>query len=134
MLNAMTTMLICADVQKSIKFYEDALGFKVANRMDEVGKTGWAMLERDNVTVMLASPTYLPDMPKVDGRYYQAMYYIYTDDLEAERKRVIETGVEATEIVERFYNMKEFELVDPDGHMLVFGQEVPEGEEGEFRV
>lgn len=134
MLKSMIPMLVCSDVQKSIEFYSDLLGLEVANRMDEVGKSGWASLQKGDIKLMLASPTYLPDMPKVEGRYFQAMYYFYTDELARLREQITAKGHECTEIVERFYNMKEFEMADPDGHLLVFGQEVPKGEEGDFRV
>ena len=40
-LNDMVTMLICDDVQQSIRFYTDVLGFTVTGRMDDIGKSGW---------------------------------------------------------------------------------------------
>lgn len=124
MLNGLTPMLICADVQASIKFYEDVIGLEVEVRMDDVGKTGWASLGKGNVHIMLASPTYFPEMPKVNDRYYQSQYYFYTDALEELHEQIKGKGVEATGIIEQFYNMREFELVDPDGHILIFGQDM----------
>lgn len=124
MLNGLTPMLICADVQASIKFYEDVIGLEVEGRMDDVGKTGWASLGKGNVHIMLASPTYFPEMPKVNDRYYQAQYYFYTDKLEELHEHIKGKGVEVTGIIEQFYNMREFELVDPDGHILIFGQDM----------
>lgn len=124
MLNGLTPMLICADVQASIKFYEDVIGLEVEGRMDDVGKTGWASLGKGNVHIMLASPTYFPEMPKVNDRYYQAQYYFYTDKLEELHEQIKGKGVEVTGIIEQFYNMREFELVDPDGHILIFGQDM----------
>ena len=124
MLNGLTPMLICADVQASIKFYTDTIGLKIESRLDEVGKTGWTSLGEGNVHIMLASPTYFPDMPKVNDRYYQAQYYFYTDELDALRERIAGKGVEVTEIIEQFYGMREFEMVDPDGHILIFGQNI----------
>lgn len=124
MLNGLTPMLICADVQASIKFYEDVIGLEVEGRMDDVGKTGWASLGKGNVHIMLASPTYFPEMPKVNDRYYQAQYYFYTDKLEELHEQIKGKGVKVTGIIEQFYNMREFELVDPDGHILIFGQDM----------
>jgi len=124
MLTGLIPMLICADVQASIKFYEGAIGFDVAQRMDEMGKSGWAMLQKDGVKLMLGSPHYFPDMPKVEGRYFQAQYYFYSDDIDSLRERVVEAGHEPTGIVEQPYGMREFEMADPDGHLLIFGQDV----------
>ncbi|MBZ0137350.1 MAG: VOC family protein [Planctomycetes bacterium] len=124
MLTGLTPMLICADVQASIKFYTDVIGFTVDGRMDDVGKTGWASLGIGDVHIMLASPTYFPDMPKVNDRYYQAQYYFYTDKLDELRRHIAGKGAETTEIIEQFYGMREFEMVDPDGHILIFGQSI----------
>ena len=88
-LKALTPILICDDVQESIKFYTGALGFTVHDRMDDVGKSGWAMLQHGSVELMLGSPTYLADGVKVDGRYPQVMFYFYPDDLAALRDSLI---------------------------------------------
>ncbi|MFQ5630809.1 MAG: VOC family protein [bacterium] len=74
---ALTPILICKDVQSSIKFYCDILGFEVEDRMDDVGKTGWAMLKNGEVQLMLGSPHYHPEPRKTDGKYPQAVYYFY---------------------------------------------------------
>jgi uncharacterized glyoxalase superfamily protein PhnB len=124
MFTGLTPMLICADVQASIKFYTDVIGLEVDERMDDVGKSGWASVGRDGVHLMLASPTYFPDMPKVNDRYYQAQYYFYTDELDALREHIKAKGAETTEIIEQSYGMREFEMVDPDGHILIFGQNI----------
>ena len=60
----MVVMLICDDVQKSIEFYTNVLGFSVTNRMDTVGRTGWASLSNGGTRLMLASPDYIPEPQK----------------------------------------------------------------------
>ncbi|MYD43408.1 MAG: VOC family protein, partial [Gammaproteobacteria bacterium] len=49
-------MLICNDTQVSIRFYCDVLGFEIIDRMDDVGLTGWASLQRGANRIMLSSP------------------------------------------------------------------------------
>lgn len=117
-------MLMCEDVQASIRFYTDVLGFEVRGRMDDVGTTGFASLRNGKTALMLASPSYIPQGTKVDGCFPQSNYYFYVADAEALRQSIVEKGWEATECVDRFYDIKEFELVDPDGHVLVFGQDI----------
>ncbi|MDE0420555.1 MAG: VOC family protein [Gammaproteobacteria bacterium] len=117
-------MLMCTDVQASIRFYTDVLGFEVTGRMDDVGATGFAHLRNGRTAVMLASPSYIPPGQKVDGRFPQSHYYFYVADAEGLRQSIVDKGWEATECVDRFYDIKEFELVDPDGHVLVFGQDI----------
>lgn len=126
MLTGMIPMLICGDVQSSIKFYTDVVGLDVADRQDEQGKSGWAMLQKNGVKLMLASPHYFPEMPKVQDRYFQAQYYFYTSDIEGLRARIEGGGHEPSGIVEQPWGMREFEMADPDGHLLVFGQSMNE--------
>ncbi len=116
-------MLICDDTQQSIRFYTEVLGFTVTARMDDVGRSGWASLNQGNAQIMLASPSYFPQPVKVDGRYPQMVLYFYPEDVVALHAAVRAKGYEATELVVRFYGMREFEMLDPSGHVLVFGQE-----------
>ena len=123
-LKDMVAILICDDVQLSIRFYEDILGFTVVDRMDAVGRTGWASIRKDDVQLMLASPDYMPIPEKAEGRLSQAMFYFYPDDVEQLHAEISNKGMNPSKIETRLYGMKEFELIDPDGHVLVFGQEV----------
>lgn len=118
-------MLLCADVQASIRFYTDVLGFDVVSRDDGIGGSGFATVGNGKARLMLASPTYVPQNPKAeDGRFTQANYYFYVADAEALRREVVDAGWPATECVDRFYGLKEFEVADPDGHVLLFGQDL----------
>ena len=119
-------MLMCQDTQASIRFYTEGLGFEVIDRMDDVGRSGWASLHRDGTRIMLASPTYLPRGVSFDGRFPQSLYYIYVRNVAELRASIRAKGVTASEISTRFYGMKEFEVVDPEGHVLVFGEDTDE--------
>ena len=119
-------MLMCADVQASIRFYTDVLGFEVTGRDDDVGVSGFAALANGRARLMLASPGYVPKAPKADGLYTQANYYFYVDDAEGLRQAVLDRGWQATACVKRFYGLLEFEVVDPEGHVLLFGQDLLE--------
>ncbi len=117
-------LLICRDVPGSVTFYTEVLGFEVLDRMNDVGATGFATVGSGPARIMLASPTYMPEAPRVDGRYPQAACYLYVDDVAALRRRVVEADWPATDCVDRFYGLREFEVVDPEGHVLLFGQDI----------
>ena len=119
-------MLICDDVQESIEFYTEVLGFKVTGRMDDVGKSGWASLNHGSVQLMLASPHHHSEPVKVDGKYPQVLFYFYPEDVVALRESILQKGHKVSELFVRFYGMKEFEMLDPSGHILLFGQETDE--------
>ena len=112
-ISGLVPMLMCEDVQEALAFYTDNLGFEVRDRMDDVGRSGWASLECGDI----------PAAPKVDGRHPQSLYYLYVDDVAALRASVVGRGWPATDLIVRFYGMKEFETTDPAGHVLVFGQD-----------
>ena len=119
-------MLMCKDVQAAIRFYADVLGFEVLARMDGVGDSGWASLGNGSVQVMLASPAYIPAGQKTDGRFTQATYYYWANDVAALHQHVQAKGYETSDLAVRFYGNKEFDMTDPEGHMLTFGQETSE--------
>ena len=123
-LKDLVPILMCDDVQHSIGFYTDVLGFQVKAREDDLGKSGWAYLTQGPVDLMLASPSYLPDPVKVDGQYPQLQLYFYPDDVRRYRDTIVERGAGASPLETRAYGMLEFQVVDPSGHVLVFGQEL----------
>jgi uncharacterized glyoxalase superfamily protein PhnB len=125
-LQDMVTMLICDDVQESIRFYVGVLGFTVTKRMDDIGRSGWASVNHGRIQMMLASPHFEPQPQKVDGRYPQAIYYFYPADVVALRDSMLAAGYEVSDLRVTFYGNKEFDMLDPSGHVLWFGQETDE--------
>lgn len=119
-------MMICNDVQATIKFYQEVLGFEVRDRMDDVGTSGWASLERGAVSLMLASPSYIPAPKPTEGQLSEVLFYFYTDDVVGLRNHIVECGYQVSDFAVRFYQMKEIELTDPEGHVLIFGQDTDE--------
>lgn len=117
-------LLVCRDVPAAVRFYADVLGFEVRDRDDTVGASGFATMQAGSAVVMLASPSYLPKAPTVDGKYPQSAYYFYVDDADALRAAVLAAGWPATECADRFYGLREFEVVDPEGHVLLFGHDL----------
>ena len=117
-------LLICQDVPAALRFYTDVLGFEVRDHDDSIGNSGFASVGNGAATVMLASPSYVPPAPKVDGKHPQSAYYFYVSDVDALRDAVVAAGWPATECVDRFYGLREFEVVDPEGHVLLFGQDL----------
>ncbi len=119
-------MMICKDVQATIEFYRDVLGFEVRERMDDVGTSGWASLERGAVRLMLASPSYIPAPKPLEGQLSEVLFYFYTDDVVGLRDHIVQRDYPVSDFAVRFYQMKEIELTDPEGHVLIFGQDTDE--------
>ena len=125
-LNDVIPMLLCDNVPESLAFYTEVLGFEIVSRFDDIGKTGWASIRNGTVQLMLASPDQKPAPVKVDGQYPQMIFYFYPADVVALRESVLAKGCNASELRVTFYGMKEFDMLDPSGHVLWFGQETDE--------
>jgi uncharacterized glyoxalase superfamily protein PhnB len=136
-LTRLTPMLHVADVPRSLAFYRDALGFTLVSPESAVTEWGWAHIRRDGVDLMLAgglegSPIRRPGDTGAD---WPVTLYFYPDDVESLHLALGSRGVEVGKLSVTFYRMKEFSCLDPDGHMLTFGQETsepptPEEDEG----
>jgi catechol 2,3-dioxygenase-like lactoylglutathione lyase family enzyme len=105
-----------SDVARAIRFWE-ALGFRVVKRYEPNGRLEFAGLESTAAAkVMLARvdrPSERdPDQPA------PGFLYLYTPDLDAFRKRLLEHGIEAGEITDGPGPGPNREMCvhDPDGH------------------
>lgn len=125
-LNDLVPMLLCDDVQESLAFYTEVLGFEAVTRMDDIGMSGWASIRNGKVQLMLASPAQVPAPVKVEGNYPQLIFYFYPDDVVALRESIKAKGYAVSDVRVAFYGMKEFDMSDPSGHVLWFGQETDE--------
>ena len=117
-------MLICRDVQKMVRFYSDVLHFRVTDRLDDVGLSGWAALNRDTVELMLASPSYIPAPSANEYPLNQVILYLEVNALTELRRDIIAKDYPVGPIEDRFYGLREFELVDPEGHRIIFAEAI----------
>ena len=121
-------MLVCANVQTSIQFYRDILGFEVVDRMDDIGLTAWASLKRGPNRIMLTSASYLKS-PRAnsDGSLdSDVIHYFHCEDVVGIRSYLENAGVSVSDYYVRFYQKKEIEFRDPDGRLLIFGEDTDE--------
>jgi uncharacterized glyoxalase superfamily protein PhnB len=109
-------ILYVANIEQSIRFYCDVLGFHCAKRMD-----GWASLERDLAEIMLSVPNeHLPfDKPAFTGSFYFQAQDVNSLWEQLREKAAIVYPIENFE-----YGMREFAIRDINGYILQFGQEI----------
>ncbi|HEY1270672.1 MAG TPA: VOC family protein [Terriglobales bacterium] len=109
-------MLRVLDLEESVAFYREVLGFECANRME-----GWAAVRKDDVELMLALPNaHEPfDKPKFTGSFY------FRTDAVDEWWSSLKDRAEIVYPIENFdYGMREFAIRDNNGYCLQFGCEV----------
>lgn len=107
-------MLWVTDLEATIAFYRDVLGFECVSQME-----GWACLSRDGVEVMLS----LPNQHEPFARpAFTGSFYFRTDQVD-ELWLHLQKRAPVVYPIENFpYGMREFAVRDNNGYILQFGQ------------
>ena len=119
-------VLLCDDLASSLHFFVHTLGFEVVDHQEHGGKEDWHFLRRGHAEIILSDSGESPSPIDIIKRDKKAAYYFFPDDLAAFRDEVVAKGATASPIRMTSDAMSEFELLDPDGHVLVFGESVRE--------
>jgi len=111
-------MLHARDLDETIRFYTDRLGFSLDATWSPTpdGAAVWCALSHGAAQLMFTSGD--EDEPSLTGRLY-----CYPADVDGYHDEVVERGV--VPIVAPFdteYGMREFSLVDPNGYVVTFGR------------
>lgn len=124
---SITPNLIVRDIERSRAFYCDVLGFSVKETVPDASPFVFVWLERDGVSVFLNDAvTAAHAMPGAEDRPFggTATLYFVVTDVDALHASVAERTPIAMPIVTQFYGMREFGIIDPDGHFLMFAERV----------
>lgn len=125
MLHSLVPMLAVTDLPRTIAFYTGKLGFKLASTFGD--PPVWACLERDGVEIMFNAPprdSVIRDVPAKSHDYQ--IFYFKPSDVVALHREYASRGLHVSPLRVTVYQMKEFELRDPEGYWLWFGQETEE--------
>ncbi len=120
MIQRNTPELFVRDVEETIRFYTDKLGFDLEGRMpeDQSKPVEWAMVANGNASFMFQKP----DGPKqADG----VVFYLAVDDADAMIEALRARGAVVDGPVDQFYGYREATVTDPNGYKLVFTAPVP---------
>lgn len=114
------TVLEVADVERSAAFYRDKLGFTYNRIWGE--PPAFCMVHRGGVSIAL-------DQTRETGRVlplnqYWAVY-VYVADADAMHDEFRGRGVEIARGPEDMpYGCRDFDIRDPDGHLICFGTDL----------
>lgn len=122
-LKSLVPMLSVADVEKTLRFYQDTFGFEVVNRYEQDGFLHWAMVQAGDTELMFARCDVNQSVLPFDTREHLVLYF-HLDDVEALHAGLQGQEYPVSSLRVTFYRMKEFDLRDPDGYQLCFGQEI----------
>lgn len=115
---SMRPMLRTKDLQGTIRFYTELLGFTC----DAFSKAdGWASLSRDGVELMVASPN---EHVPFDVAQFTGSFYFNVDDVALLWTSVKDRAKVGYPMEDFHYGMREFAIYDNNGYMLQFGSPI----------
>ena len=129
-----TPNLVVSNVERSLAFYRDVLGFSLFATVPDAGPFAFAWMQRDGVNVFLNSVEAVrAEHAGLGARPIggTATLYIVVQADTAESgidAMAASIGARAPVIMPlktQFYGMREFGIEDPDGYVIFFAQELP---------
>jgi catechol 2,3-dioxygenase-like lactoylglutathione lyase family enzyme len=109
------------DMQRSLRFYGDVLGFEVTR--SSAPNDDWALLERDDAALMLNtayeadSRPAAPDPARIAAHVDAALFF-GCPDVDGAYEQLRARGIDAEAPKVQSYGMKQLYLKDPDGYQL----------------
>lgn len=117
-LQPIVPMIWTSELQETIDFYCNILGFTCGNKNDD---WGWATIHRDQCELMIAIPNEHTPFEKPS---FTGTFYIKTDDVDGLWNE-IKSKVKVVYDIEEFeWGMREFAIYDNNNYMIQFGQDL----------
>jgi len=117
-------MLLAYDMQETMSFYTDILGFHVTNTMDD--PVQWCALEKDGAEMMFmwAGPPHEHEPGEEHDHTLgiPGVIYFRPDDVKALHESIVGRWPMCEELSVRAHGMLEFAVLDPNGYRLRFGE------------
>lgn len=124
-LESISPNLLADNVNASVDFYTKYLGFTLIASVPETGEFGWAMVQRDTVTIMFQSLKSIEeDVPGLNlkkgasGTFFIKMKGV--DEMYNSVKGKVEIPMDMRTT---FYGTREFIVKDPDGYLMMFAED-----------
>lgn len=117
-----TSLLVVEEIEKSLPFWVDRMGFAKMVGLPEGDKIGFVILTREGVELMMQSvASVLKDEPKFAPKAGNpvASLFIEVGDFEEVLKRLEGYPIAMAERT-TFYGMREIGVFEPNGHIVVF--------------
>jgi uncharacterized glyoxalase superfamily protein PhnB len=112
------SVLAVKDLQASVLFYCENLGFSIDFEFE-----GWCFLSRDGVQLMLGHcPDEIPASQTNDHSYFAYIEVQAIDELHGEFLARGLTSLSPPD--NKSWGMREFMVTTPDGHRIMFGQDL----------
>ncbi|HXF60486.1 MAG TPA: VOC family protein [Caldilineaceae bacterium] len=120
-LRSLIPVLDVKDVDASIEFYCDALGFTLSEKVEWGGRTEWALLYSDGVQLMLCASR--DGDAEDESRSNEGVFFVYHENLESLLVYLGSKGyTNLSNLLQTSQRPRDFYLRDPDGYVLWFSR------------
>ena len=117
--HATVPLLRTANIERSLSFYCDQLGFTLRDRWDPDGKLAWCLLAMEGAQLMLQQAERWDAAGPARG-HGDIELFLVCEDVDALRERFLSHGVDAPAPTVAFYGMRQLTVHDPDGRSICF--------------
>lgn len=121
----LTPNLLVANVERSLAFYVDTLGFSRGMTVPDVSPFVFAAVTSGDVEIFLNdAATAVTEYPAFAGKPLGATctMFIELEGVDALHDRLKSSVTIAMPLVTQFYGMREFAILDPDGYVITFAE------------
>jgi uncharacterized glyoxalase superfamily protein PhnB len=121
----LTPNLVVANVERSLAFYVDTLGFERGMTVPDASPFVFASVTSGSVEVFFNDvAAAVKEYPAFDGRPIGATgtLFIEVEGVDALHDRLKSTVKIVMPIVTQFYGTREFAIADPDGYIITFAE------------
>ena len=127
-----TPNLVVSNVERSMAFYRDVLGFSVSATVPDNGPFVFAWMLRDGVNVFLNSRESVEEHAELASRPLGGTATLFivveADDVAAGIDALFASISARARVMmplkDQFYGMREFGIEDPDGYVIFFAQRI----------
>lgn len=124
----LTPNLIVSNVERSVQFYRDVLGFQFAFGVPDAEPRVFAAVTRDGLEIFFNRPDVADeDYPDLHGRPAGGALTQFIE-VEGGIDELFTSVRDRARVVmplkDQFYGMREFAIADPDGWILTFAQRI----------
>lgn len=121
-LERVVPILLSADFARSLHFYKNILGFELVEQAEHGGPEDWLYIRLGDAEMIITASGEAPDAIDITSRDRKGAYYFFVDDVRGMHDKIVAAGGQPSPIPSGHDARKEFELVDPDGRVLIFGE------------
>jgi catechol 2,3-dioxygenase-like lactoylglutathione lyase family enzyme len=123
----LTPNLLVADVERSLKFYVDVLGFSRGMTVPEQPPLVFGSVVSGNVEIFFnEKETGVKEYAEFSGKPIGATgtMFIELEQIESLHQRLKPLVPIVKPLVTQWYGVKEFAIADPDGYLITFAERV----------